>query len=158
MKDKILLADDDGAVRRSLAGVLESEGFDVLTAEGGREAVREFVVEPPDLVLLDVGMPGKNGWEVLDVIERFQPFIPVIIITARANQYERAVVSGVDALMEKPLDLPLLVDTIRRLLDEPESARRARLSSATFVPARLSRDESTPVPPSVTTSSGKGVW
>ena len=63
-------------------------------------------------------MPGKNGWEVLEVMERFQPFIPVIIITARANQYERAVVSGVDALMEKPLDLPLLVETIRRLLQE----------------------------------------
>ena len=158
MKDKILLADDDGAVRRSLAGVLESEGFDVLTAEGGREAVREFMAEPPDLVLLDVGMPGKNGWEVLEVMERFQPFIPVIIITARANQYERAVVSGVDALMEKPLDLPLLVGTIRRLLEEPEPARRTRLSAATFVTERLSRDESNPVPPSVTTRSEKGVW
>src|SRR5262245_23521014 len=103
MKNKILLADDDAAVRRSLAGALESEGFDVLTAEGGREAVREFMAESPDLVILDVGMPGKNGWETLELMERFHPFVPVIMITARPNQYEHAVLAGVDAFMEKPL-------------------------------------------------------
>jgi len=141
MKNKILLADDDGAVRHALAGVLESEGFDVLMAESGREAVREFMAEPPDLVLLDVGMPGKNGWETLELMERFQPFVPVIMITARPNQYDRAVLSGVDALMEKPLDIPLLVETVRRLLQEPESARVARLSSSSFATERLTREE-----------------
>lgn len=145
MKHKILLADDDEAVRTSLERVLESEGFDVLTAAGGREAVREFQAGSPHLVLLDVGMPGKNGWEALDLMERFNPFVPVIMITARPNQYERAVVSGVDALMEKPLDMPVLVKTIRRLLQEPRAARVARFSSPDFATEWLSKEQTPPV-------------
>src|SRR5262245_26652366 len=120
MKNKILLADDDSAVRKSLAKVLESEGFDVLLAENGREAVREFIAEPPDLVLLDINMPDKNGWDAFRLMETLHPFVPVIVITARPNQFERAVLEGVDALMEKPLDFALLLQTIERLLKEGE--------------------------------------
>ena len=143
MKNKILLADDDGAVRRSLANVLESEGFDVLLAENGREAVREFIAESPDVVLLDINMPDKNGWETFKLMETLHPFVPVIVITARPNQYERAVLEGVDALMEKPLDLMLLVRTIERLLKESEKTRIERLCRKDFRTEFLSRQSST---------------
>jgi len=140
MRNKILLADDDGAVRKSLANVLESEGFDVLLAESGREAVREFIAEPPDLVLLDINMPDRSGWEAFKLMETLHPFVPVIVITARPNQYERAVLEGVDALMEKPLDLALLVQTIERLLKENEQTRIERLCRKEFCTEFLSLD------------------
>jgi DNA-binding response OmpR family regulator len=128
MKRKILLADDDSSVRKSLANVLESEGFEVRLAEDGRQAVREFLAEQPDLVLLDINMPDKSGWEAFRLMETLHPFVPVIVITARPNQFERAVLEGVDALMEKPLDLLLLVQTIQRLLSEGEPGRIERLA------------------------------
>jgi DNA-binding response OmpR family regulator len=140
MKNKILLVDDDAAVRKSLARALEAEGFDVLAARSGREAIREFLAEPPDLVLLDLNMPGKDGWHTFDYMEKQNPLVPVIVITARPNQFERAVVSGIDALMEKPLDLPLLLNTIKRLLQETAQERISRLTQPDFATAFLSRD------------------
>jgi DNA-binding response OmpR family regulator len=140
MKNKILLADDDRAVRRSLSRAFESEGFDVLTAEDGRAAVREFIAECPDLVLLDLNMPEKDGWQAFDLIETLHPFVPVIIITARPNQFGRARMAGADALMEKPLDLPLLVQTVNRLLKEPDDQRLARMCSAEFATERLAAE------------------
>jgi DNA-binding response OmpR family regulator len=133
MKNKILLADDDRSVRKSLSRALESEGFDVLTVEDGRAAVREFIAEAPDLVLLDLNMPDKDGWEAFDLIETLHSFVPVIIITARPNQFGRAKMAGADALMEKPLDLPLLLQTVNRLLKEPDNERLARMCSSQFV-------------------------
>lgn len=140
MKNKILLADDDKSVRKSLARVLESEGFDVLTAEDGRAAVREFIAEFPDLVLLDLNMPDKDGWEAFDLIETLHPFVPVIIITARPHQFGRAKMAGADALMEKPLDFPLLVQTVNRLLREPDDKRFARVCSSEFATEWLANE------------------
>ena len=137
MKNKILLADDDRAVRKALSRAFESEGFDVLMAEDGRAAVREFIAESPVLVLLDLNMPDKDGWQAFDLIETLHPYVPVIIITARPNQFGRAKMAGADALMEKPLDLPLLVQTVNRLLKEPEELRLARLCSSEFTTERL---------------------
>jgi CheY-like chemotaxis protein len=154
MKSKILLADDDGAVRKSLANVLESEGFDVLLAGDGREAVHEFIAEQPDLILLDLNMPNRNGWEAFRLMETLHPFVPVIVITARPNQYERAVLEGVDALMEKPLDLPLLVQTIGRLLKESEAKRIERLSRKEFSTEFLPREHPPAQAPSPTVTPG----
>src|SRR5215813_5540097 len=125
MKKKILLADDDNAVRESLGRVLESENYEVLLARTGREAVRHFTAGPPDLVLLDLNMPDKDGWEAFDLMEKMHPLVPTIIITARPHQHQRANGVGIDALMEKPLDLRLLLDTIKQLLDESDEQRLA---------------------------------
>ena len=146
MIHKILVADDDAAVRKALANVLESEGFDVLVAENAREAVREFIAEPPSLVLLDINMPDKSGWEVFKMMEALHPFVPVIVITARPNQYERALLDGVDALMEKPLDFVLLLKTIERLVREGEKDRIDRLCRKEFSTEFLSRATATPSP------------
>lgn len=138
MKKRILLADDDESVRRMVARVLETEGYDVLMAQSGREAVSRALASVPDLILLDITMPDKNGWEAIDTIEQTRPFIPVIVITARPNQQEHATQAGIDALMEKPLDLVVLLKTIRDLLNEPEPARIKRLSDQNFATAYLS--------------------
>jgi CheY-like chemotaxis protein len=140
MNQRILLVDDDDIVSQSLALALQSEGFVVECARSGREGVRRITAAPPDLVLLDLHMPGKDGWHAFDLMEKFQPLLPVIVITARSNQIARARAAGIDALMEKPLDLPLLLQTIRELLAETEAERVARLIRPNFAPRVLARD------------------
>ena len=65
-------------------------------------------------------MLDRDGWEVFKLINTMQPLLPVIIITARPHQYDRAADLGVDAIMEKPLDLPYLLKTIAEFLAESE--------------------------------------
>jgi len=132
MKKRILLADDDPGIREMLGRVLESEQYEVALAGTGREAVAKFAAHPPDLILLDLNMPDLDGWEAIDRITRIHPFTSVIVITARPKQYEQAVGMAVDALMEKPLDLPLLLAAIADLVAESEAQRVSRLSDPCF--------------------------
>ena len=129
MKKKVLLVDDDFAVLAGLAGVLVSEGYNVIHAADGNEAIGKFRNEGPfDLLLLDLNMPKKSGWDVFEQITAIDPLIPVIVITARPDQYATAVAAGVDALMEKPLDLPVLLQKIENLMRESAQERLARKS------------------------------
>jgi CheY-like chemotaxis protein len=132
MKKKILLADDDPGIREMLGRVLESEHYEVVLAGTGREAVAQFAAKAPDLVLLDLNMPELDGWEAIDLITTTHPFVSVIVITARPKQYEQAADMAVDALMEKPLNLPLLLEAIAKLMAESETERVDRLSSPAF--------------------------
>lgn len=127
-KKNLLLVDDDLSVRDSLANVLLGEGYEVIPAGDGVEALEIAGKQPLDLVLLDLNLPKKNGWDTFEIMSRQNPRVPVVIITARSNQLFPALASGVGALMEKPLDLPKLLQTIRNLLDEPVEARMARLA------------------------------
>lgn len=127
-KFKLLLVDDDPGVRESLAHVLTGEGYDVLPASNGIEALEMTAQNAVDLVLLDLNLPKKNGWDTFEVMTKQNPQLPVIIITARPNQLFPALSSGAGALMEKPLDFPKLLQSIRDLLAEPVQARIARLA------------------------------
>ena len=109
-----------------------------MLAQTGREAITKALSGSPDLVLLDINMPDKNGWEAFELIDRMHPFVPVIVITARPNQQEYATQVGIDALMEKPLDLEVLLKTIRDLLDESDRDRVRRLTSREFRTSYLS--------------------
>jgi DNA-binding response OmpR family regulator len=137
MKKRILLADDDRSVREALGRVLESENYDIVYAESGRETASQFMAELPDLVLLDITMPDRDGWDVYDLINSTHPLIPVIVITARPDQFRQASELGVDALMEKPLDLPLLLKTIEIYLAETGDQRVRRLTRPDFETAHL---------------------
>lgn len=128
MKAKILLVDDDEGVLAALSAALGSEGYGVVVAKNGREAIEQFREGQVELVLLDLNMPVKGGWEAFERLSSLHPLLPVIVITARPDQYPAAVAAGVAALMEKPLDLPLLLQTIAELLAEPVDQRLARLS------------------------------
>jgi DNA-binding response OmpR family regulator len=132
MKAKILLADDDASVREMLGRVLESEHYDVVYAKTGRETAAKFIADLPDLVLLDLNMPDRDGWDAFNLMNRTHPSVPVIIITARPQQHEHAAKLGIDALMEKPLNLPLLLVIITDLLAESESDRTQRLTNPVF--------------------------
>lgn len=112
---KILLADDDASVSQILGNLLELEHYQVLRARTGRETIAMFRAETPDLVLLDLKMPDSNGWELIEMTQRADPAVPVIIITALSQQQARAARARV-LLMEKPLDIPFLLETIQRCL------------------------------------------
>ncbi len=134
----ILVADDDAGVRQMLSRLLESEKHVVVEARTGREAIALFHAASPDLVLLDLNMPGKDGWEALHMMDAINPMIPVIIITARPSQYEQATRMGADALMEKPLDFPLLLQTIGKFLAESKTERMQRIMDRDFGTLMLS--------------------
>lgn len=141
----ILLADDDPGIREMLGRVLQSEGYLVTTAATGLQAFNRFAKAPPDLVLLDLNMPEQDGWEAFGRMCTMHPLIPVIIITARPHQQMQAIEFGVDALMEKPLDLPVLLKAIHDLLGETDTERTKRLVNPEFKTAFLKEPSHMPV-------------
>jgi CheY-like chemotaxis protein len=129
MKKRILLVDDDFAVLAGLAGALVSEGYNVVHAADGDEALEKFRSDGVfDLVLLDLNMPKKSGWDAFAQITAIDPFMPVIVITARPDQYATAIAAGVGALIEKPLELPFLLQKMEDLMRESAQERVARAS------------------------------
>jgi DNA-binding response OmpR family regulator len=126
MKKRILLADRDESVRKMVGRVLESEDYNVLLAGSGWEAVNKALANSPDLVLFDADMPDSDGSQSFELIHRIQPLVRVIGMSARHSLPERARPVEMDAFMEKPLDLGVLLDTIRCLLDESDQERVKR--------------------------------
>ena len=138
---RVLIADDDSVVRGSLAAVLESEGYLVDEARNGVEAVSRAIEHSPDLVLLDLNMPHWDGWTAFSQLDRVTPLLPIVVITARPNQYEKAVRLGVDAFMEKPLNIPILVHAIKRLTSEDETRHVRRITNRAFVTQLLGSED-----------------
>ena len=140
VKKKILLVDDDPAIRKMLGLLLTGEGYTVLLAVNGGDSIEVVRTTEIDLVLLDLNMPGMDGWETFEQLASENPMLPIVVITARPNQHFTALAAGIGALLEKPLDLPKLFLTIRDLLDEPDEIRLARVagrpSEFHYVPPR----------------------
>jgi DNA-binding response OmpR family regulator len=136
---RILLVDDDLIVRDSLKDLLLGEGYAVIPAENGQQALDLASQVTADLVLLDLNMPIKGGWDTFEQLTRERPTLPIIIVTARPNQLFTAVSAGAGALMEKPMDIPALLQAIKKLLAERPEQRLARLvgekSDFHYIPA-----------------------
>ena len=128
-------------VRESLQDVLTAESYVVIPAENGQQALELAHALKVDLVLLDLNMPVKNGWDTFEQLTREHPTLPIIIITARANQVFTALSAGAGALLEKPMDIPTLLYTMKALLAEPAEQRLARLvgkhTEFHYEPARI---------------------
>lgn len=127
MNEKILVVDDEESIRESLAKVLRAEGYEIVLAENGQEAIEKLAAEPVNLLLLDIGLPRKDGWATLEWLSEVNPLVPVIMITGLWKKAGLAAVAGADMLMEKPLDVPRLLQNIREFLDEPAETRARRL-------------------------------
>lgn len=115
----ILVVDDEPAILQSLSGVLMDEGFEVLVAANGYEALKTIEAESPDLVLLDIWMPGIDGIETLKAIKRDNSFIQVIIITGHGT-IETAVKAtkfGAFDFIEKPLSIDKMIVAINNALN-----------------------------------------
>ena len=127
-RKRILIVDDDDSVRDMLARVLEEEGYETVRAAAGAQALDFAAHLRIDLVLLDLKLPGKSGWDTFEILTTDNPFLPVIIVTARSNQIFTALSAGVAALLEKPLNFPKLIETVETLLKESNEARLARMA------------------------------
>jgi len=123
MSQQILIVEDDSALREALAQVLADEGYDLLRARDGLEAVNCLKKgNRPDVILLDLSMPVVNGWEFRMFQKRDPDLaqIPVILITAGGYTREEVAWLEPSALLPKPLDLPLLLSIIRRFCASTE--------------------------------------
>lgn len=115
----ILAVDDEATILQSLSGILSDEGFEVLTADNGYEALKIIEDESPDLVLLDIWMPGIDGIETLQEIKRTNPFLQVVIISGHGT-IETAVKAtklGAYDFIEKPLSIEKIIVTINNALN-----------------------------------------
>ena len=114
MFPSILIVDDEPSILKSLSGILADEGFEITTASNGYEALKIINTESPDLVLLDIWMPGIDGIETLKEIKKDHPFVQVVIITGHGT-IETAIKStklGAFDLIEKPLSIDKVIVTI----------------------------------------------
>ncbi len=104
---KVLIAEDDWHTRDGLADVLRAEGYDVVTASDGVAALREFARDRPDFVCLDIMMPGQSGYEVCRRIREQAPQVPIIFISAKAEELDKLVGFdlGADDFIEKPFSV-----------------------------------------------------
>ncbi len=132
MTKRILLVDNDRSIRESLSKILRAENYEVVLGENGQETIGKHGAELIDLLILDVPPDAsgvQNAWAILRRLVGVKPLLSVVIITGRSNQRAQAEAAGADALMEKPLDVPLLLQTICALLTEPMESRAQRTNN-----------------------------
>jgi DNA-binding response OmpR family regulator len=119
---RILVVDDDDDIRGLLRALLERAGHEVSEAPDGRAGLRELYAASPDLVILDVAMPGLDGWATLERIREVTD-TPVLMLTARDAEMERVrgLTSGADDYVVKPFGRQELVARVEVLLRRPRS-------------------------------------
>lgn len=120
MPDKVLVVDDEPFILRSLGFVLERAGFTVMLARNGEEALEVLRDARPKLVILDVMMPRKNGYEVCEIVKGDPDLRDtyVILLTAKGQESarDRGVVAGADEYMTKPFSPSKIVERVREIL------------------------------------------
>ena len=123
----ILIVDDDKAIRYSLKRMLEGP-YVVLTAQCGEEALSRIKAESPDLILMDIKMPGRDGIEILDEVRRARPDLPVIMISGHGTieTAVQATKKGAFDFLEKPLDRDRVLLLARNALDHARLERENR--------------------------------
>lgn len=117
MTEQILLVEDDQLLRRTVRFNLEQSGYTVTSASNAQDALEIVKREHPDLILLDIGLPGKDGLQALQEI-RALSHVPVIFLTARRRELDEALglEMGADDYITKPFDLPVLLSRIKAVL------------------------------------------
>ncbi len=132
----ILVADDTKSIRSTLKILLEEEGWSVRLAQNGDEVLAEYSARRPDLLLLDIMMPRKNGYQVLGRIRETDPSLPIMFLSARGSSADISLGLdlGADDYLPKPFDDAVLVSRIRaifrRLNGAPPPQRREGESGA----------------------------
>lgn len=115
--EKILIADDEQLMRQLVIDFLKPEGYEILEASDGKEALEIYDKEHPDLILLDVMMPGYDGWTVCREIRR-ESTVPIMMLTAKGEEIDQlfAYDLGADEYITKPFSPKILVAKIKALL------------------------------------------
>ena len=135
MKDKpcILVVDDDPNISRLEQLYLEKENYEVRVAADGNEAIDSFRKMPPDLVLLDVMLPGTDGYEVLKIIRK-SGSIPVIMVTAKGETFDKVLCLelGADDYIVKPFDGKELVARVKAVLRRSRGSEEEQAGDLSF--------------------------
>ncbi|MFC3282592.1 response regulator transcription factor [Litchfieldella rifensis] len=119
---RVLVVDDEPNIVLSLEFLMQQAGFEVITAGDGEQALARVAEHAPDLVLLDISLPGISGFDVLEQL-RSDPSharLPIIMLTAHGREVERekGMALGADDYVTKPFSTQALVDKVQALLDE----------------------------------------
>ena len=123
--NKILIIDDDDQLRRSFKKLLVEEGYDVRSSASGETGIDEVKRDLPDVVLLDMRLPGMNGFETFQVIHEIEPKLPVIIMTAYGTTetaIEATKIGAFDYIL-KPFNIP---DMLKIIVQAMEAGRFMR--------------------------------
>jgi two-component system, chemotaxis family, chemotaxis protein CheY len=115
---RVLVVDDDDAIRLTVADALQDEGYQVMTATNGREALAQIESGPPDAIVLDLMMPIMDGWGFLEACRARElcQGIPVLVMSAYRRLTETAPELKVRACIAKPFELDVLLGAVERLL------------------------------------------
>jgi CheY-like chemotaxis protein len=128
MRARVLVIDDDAQVRALAAAILESEGYEVRGATGGVEGLTLADTDPPDVVLLDLQMPGMNGYEVCRVLRQGPKTrqIPVVMVTVSDDPHlnRDAYAAGAQACVPKPFRKEGLIAVIEAALARGRGTKR----------------------------------
>ncbi len=137
-KPTVLVVEDDASIRRGLVDALRFAGYEVLEAENGDTGLETALEASVDLVLLDVMMPRRDGFEVLEELRRARPTLPVIMVTARGSEDDRVrgLVRGADDYVVKPFSarelLARVEAVIRRSPERPSDVSVLRVGELTI--------------------------
>ncbi len=135
MSNKILVVDDEPNIREILKLTLEKENFEVVTAADGAAAVVRFIEEEPTIVILDIMMPIKDGWETLREIRK-RSLTPVIMLTARGEVFDKvlALELGADDYVVKPFDQKELAARVKAVLrrSSPDDSSAAEVKEVSY--------------------------
>lgn len=138
MPKKVLCVDDDPAITELLSMLLQTQGFEVNTANSGEDGIKKIRENSLHIVILDLMMPGVDGWEVCDKVREFSN-VPIIILSALndPDMIARALDAGADDYLVKPISSSVLVAHINRLI-----RRTGDLEFSAFSPALSSPSNS----------------
>jgi len=128
MEGHILIIDDEASLRRTMARILQREGYEVTTAANGEEGLKLVSEQPFDLVYSDIRMPDMSGLELLRTVHAKFPDLPVILFTAQPdlNSAVEAVRSGATDYLLKPLKPQAVIDRTKAVLEKRQNERRKR--------------------------------
>jgi DNA-binding response OmpR family regulator len=142
MREKVLIVDDEPDMLAGLEDTLAHEGFEVVTASNGKEGLRQAVDLAPDLILLDVMMPGMNGYEVLSALRKRGLRIPVIMLTGRDAEDDkvRGLDTGADDYVTKPFSMKELLSRIKAIRRR-QPAREEKIRQFKFAGMKVDFDK-----------------
>lgn len=119
---KVLVVDDEPNILLSLEFLMQRAGFEVMTAEDGENALERVAEDMPDILLLDISLPGISGFDVLEQLRRDPAHarLPIIMLTAHGREVERekGMALGADDYITKPFSTQTLVEKVQALLPE----------------------------------------
>ena len=123
MTGKILIIEDDASTSQFLTYTMECEGYQVITALDGIDGLKKALTEKPDLIILDIMLPGLDGFELCHRLRAYAPTadIPVLMLSAKAQDADKSAAfkMGANYYMVKPANPATIVDAVKNMLNQP---------------------------------------